>query len=108
MTETARSKKPPDIPPGRQSSGKTIALIQVPNQRLFKLRAAASYLDLHPHTLRKYADLGRIEARCLNDERGRRHRVFTLEALDRFIDSLPDWYHGPGEESGTERRNDGY
>ncbi len=51
MTETARSKKPPDIPARRQPSGKTIALIQVPNKRLFKLRAAASYLDLHPHRL---------------------------------------------------------
>ncbi len=66
--------------------GKPIALIQVPNQRLFSTKAAAQYLGVHPDTLRKYADLGRIRARRLE-----RRRVFALEDLDTFIDALPEY-----------------
>ncbi len=83
--------------------GKPIALIQVPNQRLFGIKAAARYLDLHAQTLRKLTDLGEIQARRLGER-----RVYTLEELDGFIDTLPEWYHGPGERSGTERSRDGY
>ncbi len=83
--------------------GKPVALIQVPNQRLFGIKAAARYLDMHAQTLRKLTDLGEIKARKLGER-----RVYTLEELDRFIDNLPEWYHGPGERSGTERRKDGY
>ncbi len=83
--------------------GKPIALIQVPNQRLFGIKAASRYLDMHPQTLRKLTDLGEINAKKLGER-----RVYTLEVLDRFIDSLPEWYHDPGEKSGAERRNDGY
>ncbi len=83
--------------------GKPIALIQVPNQRLFGIKAAARYLDMHAQTLRKLTDLGEIKARRLGER-----RVYPLEELDRFIDSLPEWYHGPGERSGTERSRDGY
>ena len=63
-----------------------IALIQVPNQRLFSIKAAAQYLGVHPDSLRKYADLGWIEAKRLE---GRRR--FSLEVLDKFIDSLPPY-----------------
>ena len=35
--------------------GKLIALIQVPNQRLFSTKAAAQYLGIHEDTLREYA-----------------------------------------------------
>lgn len=63
-----------------------IALIQVPNQRLFAMRAAARYLGVSPDTLRTYADLGWIRARRL-----RRRRVFLLEDLDDFIDCLPEF-----------------
>jgi len=83
--------------------GKPIALIQVPNQRLFGMKAAARYLGVHEQTVRKLTDLGEIKARRLGER-----RVYTLEELDRFIDSLPEWYHGPGERSGTERSRDGY
>ena len=82
---------------------KPIALIQVPNQRLFKTKTAAQYLGMHEQTLRKLTDLGEIKARKLGER-----RVYTLEELDRFIDSLPEWYHGPGERSGTERSKNGY
>jgi len=65
---------------------KAIDLIQVPNQRLFSTKAAAQYLGVHPDTMRKYADLGRIRARRLE-----KRRVFALEDLDTFIDALPEY-----------------
>ena len=83
--------------------GKPIALIQVPNQRLFGMKAASRYLGLHEQTLRKLTDLGEIKARRMVSR-----RVYALEDLDSYIDSLPRWYHGPGERSGTERSRDGY
>ena len=64
--------------------GKPVALIQVPNQRLFSTKAAARYLGVCPDTLRTYADLEMIEVKRLG-----KRRVFTLEALDAFIDTLP-------------------
>ena len=64
--------------------GRPVALIQVPNQRLFSTRAAAQYLGICEDTLRTYADLGDIPARRLG-----RRRVFTLEDLDTFIEALP-------------------
>ncbi len=66
--------------------GKPLALIQVPNQRLFGIKAASRYLGLHEQTLRKLTDLGEIKARRLG---GR--RAYTLQELDRFIDTLPEW-----------------
>ena len=83
--------------------GKPVALIQVPNQRLFSTRAAAQYLGVHEDTLRKYADLGWVEARRLE-----RRRVFTLEDLDRFIESLPEYqnlaYTDPGGKPGGKEK----
>ena len=63
-----------------------LALIQVPNQRLFSTTAAAQYLGVSDDTLRTYADEGLIPARRL-----KRRRVFTLEGLDTFIDGLPEY-----------------
>ena len=71
--------------------GKPVALIQVPNQRLFSVRAAARYLGMHEQTLRKFSDLGRITTRRVGAR-----RMFTLEELDRFIESLPEWYDPAG------------
>ena len=83
--------------------GKAIALIQVPNRRLFGTKAAAYYLGIHEQTLRKYADLGRISPRRLEN-----HRVFTLEDLDSFIEELPEWYPDPDGGPGCqERRGNG-
>ena len=78
--------------------GKPIALIQVPNQRLFGVRVAARYLGIHEQTLRKLTDLGEVRARKVGDR-----RVYTLEDLNLYIDSLPEWYDAAGEESGTEK-----
>ena len=73
--------------------GNPVALIQVPNQRLFSTKEAAQYLGICGDTLRTYADLGDIPARRLG-----RRRVFRLEDLDTFIDSLPTY-------NGCERLN---
>ena len=86
--------------------GRPVALIQVPNQRLFSTRAAAQYLGICEDTLRTYADLGDIPARRLG-----RRRVFTLEDLDAFIEALPayrsvDTLH-TAENPVTGRRQDG-
>ncbi|PYR97792.1 MAG: hypothetical protein DMG16_23300 [Acidobacteria bacterium] len=78
--------------------GKSLALIRVPNQRLLGTKAAARYLGLHEQTLRKLTDLGELPARKMGSR-----RVYALEDLDRYIDSLPRWYDGNCEESGTER-----
>jgi excisionase family DNA binding protein len=79
--------------------GKPIALIQVPNQRLFGTKAAARYLGIHEQTLRKLTDTGELEARKMGTR-----RVYDLEALNRYIESLPEWYDELGEKSGTGRR----
>ncbi len=79
--------------------GKSIVVIQVPNQRLFSTKAAARYLGIHEQTLRKYADLGRILARRLE-----KRRVFTLEELDSFIEKLPQWYPDPDGGPGCQER----
>ncbi len=63
--------------------GKPIALIQVPNQRLFGPKAAARYLDVHPQTLKKMTDEGEIKARWM-----RNRKIYTLEELDRYIENL--------------------
>jgi excisionase family DNA binding protein len=82
--------------------GKPIALIQVPNQRLFGTKAAAKYLGVHEQTLRKLTDTGDVTAR-----RSGQRRVYCLEDLDQYIESLPQWYDTPREESGTERSSNG-
>jgi excisionase family DNA binding protein len=74
--------------------GKPVALIQVPNQRLFGMRAAARYLGIHEQTLRKLADENTLVARQLGV-----HRVFLLEELDRFIEGLPAWYSATRDEN---------
>ena len=84
-----------------QIVGKLATLIRVPNQRLFKTKEAAKYLGMHPDTLRTYADLGRITPRRINNR-----RVFTLEDLDAFIDSLP-CYDDPGGKPGGKEINNG-
>jgi Helix-turn-helix domain len=66
--------------------GKPVALIQVPNQRAFSVAEASRYVGMDPDTLKKHCDEGRIRAKNVN---GR--RMFLLEELDRFLESLPDW-----------------
>ncbi len=84
-----------------QMGGQVVKLIQVPSQRLFKTKEAAKYLGIHPDTLRTYADLGQITARRIKSR-----RVFTLEDLDAFIDSLP-CYDDPGGKPGGKEISNG-
>jgi hypothetical protein len=72
--------------------GKPVALIQVPNQRLFGPKAAAKYLGICEDTLKKITDFGQILAYSLN---GR--RAYRLEDLNGFVESLPKWENGAGE-----------
>jgi excisionase family DNA binding protein len=82
--------------------GKPIALIQVPSQRVFGPKAAAHYLGVHEQTLKKMTDEGQIEARWM-----RNRKVYLLEELDRYIESLPAYTRCCGENPGPERRSNG-
>ena len=99
----AHAKRPEDHPPVDLANvpadtvltfGKMLALVVVPNQRLFKMNAAAKYLGIHEQTLRKITDEGLLRARVM-----RGCRVYTLEDLDAYIASLPQWYYDAGERS---------
>lgn len=57
-----------------------------------KVSGAAEYLCISPNTLRKYTDLGLIEAKRLPNG----SRIYRVEWLDQFINGLPD-----GTESGS-------
>jgi len=73
---------------------KTVAMIQVPSQRLFGPKAAAKYLGVCEDTLKKMTDLEQIPAFNLN---GR--RAYRLEDLTAFVESLRGWYDSTGEKS---------
>ena len=72
----------------------SMAMIQVPNRRLFGPKAAAKYLGVCEDTLKKMTDLQQIRAFNMN---GR--RVYRLEDLEAYVESLPGWYDEPGEKS---------
>lgn len=72
---------------------KPVALLQVPNQRVFGPKAAARYLGVDTDTLRKITDKGQIKAYDFN---GR--RAYRLEDLDRLIESWREWKNGAGEK----------
>jgi excisionase family DNA binding protein len=59
------------------------AWFRVPARRMFKTKAAAQYLGLHPQTLRRLTDDGKLKALNLDGK-----RVYTLEELDRYIGSV--------------------
>jgi hypothetical protein len=73
--------------------GKPVALIQVPNQRLFGPAAAAQYLGICTDTLYKITDLGQVKAYDFN---GR--RAYRLEDLDALIESLREWHDSLGDK----------
>lgn len=76
--------------------GKPVALIQVPNQRGYTIGEAARYLGICHQKLRQLTDAGRV--RCRRDGR---NRIFLLEDLNAFLDSLPTWVdNGDGERPG--------
>ena len=61
-----------------------VALVRVPKQRLFSAKAAAQYLGIHEQTLRRITEDG-----CLPAKRLRSRRIYKLEDLDAYIESLP-------------------
>jgi excisionase family DNA binding protein len=61
-----------------------VALARVPKRRLFSAKAAAQYLGIHEQTLRKITDKGFLPASRLGVR-----RVYKLEDLDSYIESLP-------------------
>ena len=66
--------------------GKPVALIQVPNQRLFSPQSAAKYLGVCDVTLAKLTREGKVRAKWhLN------RKVYTLDSLDSYIEGLPDY-----------------
>ncbi len=68
------------------------------------MAAAAQYLGKAIGTIRKLAVLNVIQARAELDTAGRRRRVFALEVLNAYIDSLEPWYDSPhGEEPGSRK-----
>ena len=79
--------------------GDTMALIQVPNQALFKVKAAARYLGITDETLTKHVDLGRIKAYNLEGI-----RVFKLTELNALIEALPEWETARGETPAKVRK----
>ena len=60
----------------------------MPNQGLFSMAVAAQYLGKAIGTIRKLADLNVIQARAELDTTGRHRRIFALEDLNAYIDSL--------------------
>ena len=66
------------------------------------MAAAAQYLGKAVGTVRKLDDLNIVKARVELDSAGRRRRVFALEDLNAYVDSLEPWYDSPhGEEPGS-------
>jgi hypothetical protein len=87
-------------------SVQTITITPVPSQSLFGTKGAAQYLGISPDTLRKYADLGRIKTKRLE-----KRRVFAIEDLNAFIESLPEYnealYTEAGERPGGKEQENG-
>src|SRR6266853_6167815 len=67
-------------------------------QALLRVGRAAEYLGIHSQTLRKLTDEGLIKAVRYGSE-GSSERRYTVQELDRYIASLPQWYYGDGERS---------
>ena len=84
--------------------GKVVALIQIPNQAMFRTKVAAQYLGMDRKLLTELTDLGEIPAR-----RFRNRRAYLLEDLEEYRKNLPQWYDSDqrGENPSQERRKDG-
>ena len=70
-------------------TGKPTVIMQIPDKRKFSMEEAARYLGIHKQTLREISDLGKIPAK-----KEGRYRVFLLEDLDRYCESLPPYDGG--------------
>jgi Helix-turn-helix domain len=88
VTSEHRSRPNTIFLEGAAVIGKQIALIQLPNQALFSLKAAAQYLGIHADTLAELSDTGRIKCYQLAHR-----RTYKLEDLEEFRKSLPEWHN---------------
>jgi len=79
---------------------KAISIISVPTRRLFGPKAAAEYLGIHEQTLKKITDEGELAAKWM-----RNRKVYTLEELDRYIESLEPYNPGQGGNPDERRFN---
>jgi len=61
-------------------------MINETRKRLFSIGDAAEYLGMSKNTVRKLSDLGELSAKRVN-----RHRMFTIEDLDMFVNTCTDW-----------------
>ena len=61
-------------------------ILETPQRRLFTVSEAATYLGCSGRHLRKLSDLGRVTAKRVGSR-----RMFTLEALNYYVDNQPDW-----------------
>jgi DNA-binding transcriptional MerR regulator len=66
--------------------GKRVALLQVPNQALFSLKAAAQFLGISIDALREDTDMGLIPCYEFHSR-----RTYKLEDLETLRSMLPRW-----------------
>ena len=74
--------------------GRPVALIQVPNQALFRPKAAAQFLGMDVKTLKRLTDESIIQAKW---DPYLKQRSYPLEELERYRDTLPDYNPNYGE-----------
>ena len=93
-----KRKKHPDAE--ACSAGGVAQVVSIPVQRVFPPRQAAQYLGVHPQTLKKLTDEGKLPARWM-----RNRRAYLLEELERYVQSLPDYNQSRGEYPGRKGDN---
>lgn len=74
---------------------KEVAFVEVPNKRVFSVDEASRYLGCDRKTLYHWTQVGLIPAKESRGPKGNRRRLYLLEFLDAFIDSLPSWKDNP-------------
>ncbi len=82
------------------SAGALAQIVSIPVQRVFPPRQAAQYLGVHPQTLKKLTDEGKLPARWM-----RNRRAYLLEELECYVQSLPDYNQSRGEYPGQKGNN---
>jgi hypothetical protein len=63
-----------------------LTMFSIPSQNYYRVGGASEYTGLCPNTIRKYTDLGLIEAKRLPGG----DRIYRKDWLDRFMEDLPD------------------
>ncbi len=79
--------------------GKPTLIIQVPDRRVFPPDQAARYIGVSRETLRRLIVAGTLRPRWQGNR-----KVFLLEHLDAYIESLPE-YNPADEQEAPYRSN---